>query len=417
MTTLAAMAAPEYGAGYIRWRVNRSLRNIGLFVVAGGALASWAARRRLAAATALPDDGFVLELDLERQGVAEHVSGRGLRALLSPGTPKPLQLSAVCEALLAAGDDPRVKGLLALLGAQPAGGLAQVQELRSAVAEFRWAGQALAQAHSGGLAGLLGWSAAPASCTASTPGAACDTWSRGHLSQHLVVLNPCPSNFRRRAGDRAPTVAYADAFGERGSGGTAAFYLASAFDHIFLQVGGRRRRACFSHSQLGYSGRQLQVHLFGTELWPANPPLLPSLLPQPTGLVSVTGLAAQGIYARGFLERWSIKPAFFAREVRWCGWGGLSQQWQSLMVSMSLPAAAACKLDNRVTVLCPHRSTRMRPPSCSTARPVARSARRWWPSCPACPARWCAASLRGAASARNRCAPWGRSCGGEEDGR
>lgn len=210
MATLAAMAAPEYGAGYIRWRVNRSLRNIGLFVVAGGALASWAARRRLAAATALPDDGFVLELDLERQGVAEHVSGRGLRALLSPGARKPLQLSAVVDALRSAGEDERVKGLLALLGAQPAGGLAQVQELRSAVAEFR-----------------------------------------------------------RRAGDRAPTVAYADAFGEGGSGGTAAFYLASAFDHIFLQ---------------------------------------------PTGLVSVTGLAAQGIYARGFLERWSVKPAFFARE-------------------------------------------------------------------------------------------------------
>lgn len=131
------MAAPEYGAGYIRWRVNRSLRNIGLFVVAGGTLTSWAARRRQAAATALPD-GFVLELDLERQGVAEHVAGRGLRALLSPGAPKPLQLSAVVDALRAAGDDERVKGLLALLGSQPAGGLAQVQELRGAVAEFRW---------------------------------------------------------------------------------------------------------------------------------------------------------------------------------------------------------------------------------------------------------------------------------------
>lgn len=45
-----------------------------------------------------------------------------------------------------------------------------------------------------------------------------------------------PVRHRRRAGDRAPTVAYADAFGEGGSGGTAAFYLASAFDHIFLQV-------------------------------------------------------------------------------------------------------------------------------------------------------------------------------------
>ena len=157
MATLAAMAAPEYGAGYIRWRVNRSLRNIGLFVVAGGALASWAARRRLAAATALPDDGFVLELDLERQGVAEHVSGRGLRALLSPGARKPLQLSAVVDALRSAGEDERVKGLLALLGAQPAGGLAQVQELRSAVAEFRWGrGKRWHRHTAGGLAACLG---------------------------------------------------------------------------------------------------------------------------------------------------------------------------------------------------------------------------------------------------------------------
>ena len=132
------MAAPEYGPGYLRWRLNRSLRNVGLLVVAGGALAGWVARRRAAAATALPEGGFVLELDLESQGVAEHVSGRGLRALLSASGRRPLQLSTVVEALAAAGDDERVKGLLALIGAQPAEGLAQVQELRGAVAEFRW---------------------------------------------------------------------------------------------------------------------------------------------------------------------------------------------------------------------------------------------------------------------------------------
>lgn len=55
------------------------------------------------------------------------------------------------------------------------------------------------------------------------------------------------------------------------------------------------------------------------EHWPSESPPPSSSLPhpfkQPTGLVSVTGLAAQGLYARGFLERWSIKPAFFAREV------------------------------------------------------------------------------------------------------
>ena len=76
---------------------------------------------------------------------------------------------------------------------------------------------------------------------------------------------------RQRAGGRAATVAYADVFGEGGAGGTGAFYLATAFDTVLMQPG---------------------------------------------GTLSVTGLAMQGVHARGFLDRWRVRPLLFAREVR-----------------------------------------------------------------------------------------------------
>ncbi|EFN58740.1 hypothetical protein CHLNCDRAFT_34059 [Chlorella variabilis] len=163
----------------------------------------------LQATTALPAEGFILELDLEASSVVEVTRSPGLQSLLQPGTAQ-LSLQEATGALRAAGGDPRVKGLLALLGGQTGMGLAQVQELRDAVADFRQA-----------------------------------------------------------AAGRAPTVAYADAFGEGGAGGTAAFYLASAFDVVAVQPG---------------------------------------------GLVSVTGLAAATPFARGLLDRWRIVPVFFARE-------------------------------------------------------------------------------------------------------
>jgi hypothetical protein len=74
-------------------------------------------------------------------------------------------------------------------------------------------------------------------------------------------------------------VAYSDAFGEAGTGGTGVFYLASAFDLILMQ---------------------------------------------PTGTLSITGLAATSTFARGLLDRWKVQPVFFAREV---GWAGGQAKW------------------------------------------------------------------------------------------
>ncbi|KAL4457967.1 hypothetical protein ABPG75_012832 [Micractinium tetrahymenae] len=205
------MAAPG-GPG--RWarlkgRAKNGLAAIGLFTVSGAVLSAAASQRRLKAG--LPEEGFILELDLEHNMVVEHARPNPLAPLLDPQHRGTLELGQLAEALRAAGDDGRVKGLLALLSAAEGGlGFAQTQELRDAVADFR-----------------------------------------------------------QRAGSRAATLAYADAFGEAGSAGTGAYYLASAFEFVAMQ---------------------------------------------PTGLVSATGLAAVHPYARGLLDRWRIKPHFFQRE-------------------------------------------------------------------------------------------------------
>lgn len=52
-------APPEWGLAWLRWRVNRSLRNVGLVTVAGGALLAAAAVHKRRQALALPD-GFLL---------------------------------------------------------------------------------------------------------------------------------------------------------------------------------------------------------------------------------------------------------------------------------------------------------------------------------------------------------------------
>ena len=186
------------------------------------------------------------------------------------------------------------------------------------------------------------------------------------------LVRPCLHG-RQAAAGRAPTVAYADAFGEGGAGGTAAFYLASAFDVVAVQPG---------------------------------------------GLVSVTGLAAATPFARGLLDRWRIVPVFFAREVgeptRWRGrW-----LWGPRLTCILQPAADGCLPPPCAQHLAPpappprrrhrRRSTRAPPTSCGTADPPAPSARRWATGWPAWARRWCAASRRAGGCRRSR---WGGGLG------
>jgi protease-4 len=112
----------------------------------------------------------VLEIDLERALLEDQPDDPVVELLAGKG----VVVRDVVEALAKAGGDTRVKGLVARVGAAPVG-MAQVQELRDAVAAFR----------------------------------ACGKWA----------------------------VAYAETFGEFGPG-NGAYYLATAFDEIDLLPSG-----------------------------------------------------------------------------------------------------------------------------------------------------------------------------------
>lgn len=279
---MSSAPPPRYSLAWLSWRAGRSLRNVGLVVVGGGTLAAWVASQRRARALSLPADGFLLELDLEEQGVAEHPSGKGLQALLLREGRPPLQLSSVVQTLTAAGEDYRCKGLLALLGSQPMG-IGQLQELRGAVAAFK-----------------------------------------------------------ERAGGRAVTAAYADAFGE-GGGGTGAYYLATAFDLIFLAVSAWLLCwACVGAAML--VAASLPSPAPAADCAPRSPSLprraAPRTQGQPCSMLSVTGLAVQGVYARGLLDRWRIRPAFFQRE-----------QYKSAASFMQNRAATPAEREATISVL------------------------------------------------------------------
>ncbi|MCI0567389.1 MAG: signal peptide peptidase SppA [Acidobacteria bacterium] len=112
----------------------------------------------------------ILEVDLE-QGIIEDVPDDPVAAFTLKDTPV---MRDVVQALEKAGDDDRVTGLVARVGAAPLG-MAQLQELRNAVLAFR--------------------------------------------------------------AKKKPAVAFAETFGEFGPGG-GSYYLATAFDEIWLQPSG-----------------------------------------------------------------------------------------------------------------------------------------------------------------------------------
>jgi len=146
-------------------------------------------------------DNTVLTLDLTGS-LPDQPTTHGLSQLLFPSG---MSLADTLGALSKAGDDPRIKGLVARIG-DGGMGFAEIQELRDAIAAFR------------------------------------------------------------AKGKRA--VAYADTFGELSSG-TRSYYLASAFDEIWLQ---------------------------------------------PLGMVGLVGLRAEMPYFRGTLDMLGIVPDFEHRE-------------------------------------------------------------------------------------------------------
>jgi len=133
-----------------------------LFICLSVGIAIWSQTRAPRIA-----DGTVLTLDLT-EALPDSPGDRGFSRLLFPTG---MTLADTLGALEKAGDDPRVKGLVARIG-DGTMGLAEVQELRDAIATFR------------------------------------------------------------AKGKRA--IAYADTFGELSSG-TRSYYLAASFDEIWMQ--------------------------------------------------------------------------------------------------------------------------------------------------------------------------------------
>jgi len=82
-------------------------------------------------------------------------------------------------------------------------------------------------------------------------------------------LRNAVADFRQRSAGRAATVAFADAFGEAGANGTITYYLATAFERVYMQ---------------------------------------------PSGLLSVSGLASSTPFLRALFDRWHVRPLFLARE-------------------------------------------------------------------------------------------------------
>jgi protease-4 len=113
---------------------------------------------------------LILELDLS-EGIAEEPPADMVSAVLARGRPR---LADVLDGVRRARADDKVRALVVKIGGRPIG-LARVQELRSAIAEFRRSGKA--------------------------------------------------------------TVAWAETYGEFGPG-NAAYYLATAFDRVWLQPSG-----------------------------------------------------------------------------------------------------------------------------------------------------------------------------------
>ncbi|KAL0027121.1 hypothetical protein WJX79_007736 [Trebouxia sp. C0005] len=135
----------------------------------------------------LPEQ-VVLSMDLADTWISEtaDLSGRSLH------------LPKVIEALHYAGDDARVHGLVTCIGSSGTPGLAQVQELRNAISDFREAKE-----------------------------------------------------------DTVPTVAFADSFDGGGNSGTCSYYLASAHDQVYAQPTGQLGFTGMSESTL-FVSRLLQ---------------------------------------------------------------------------------------------------------------------------------------------------------------
>ncbi|GAX80980.1 hypothetical protein CEUSTIGMA_g8415.t1 [Chlamydomonas eustigma] len=156
----------------------RGLALVGMGAIGSSASLAYIRYQAQKADQSLPSE-FVLELNLEKLRIVEKAETSTL-AILRGDAANQMELWRVVQVLDRASKDVRVKGLLTIVGGgDNLGGVAMVQELRQSIQAFK-----------------------------------------------------------SRASDRAPTVAWAAAFGEAGNNGTVPYYFASAFSQVYVQPSG-----------------------------------------------------------------------------------------------------------------------------------------------------------------------------------
>ena len=102
---------------------------------------------------------------------------------------------------------------------------------------------------------------------------------------------------------------YADAFGAAGAGGTLTYYLATAFDKVSFS----RQTVIWSLHALLAHIRQAAAHLRKQEVCYSRAMHLQVYM-QPSGLLSISGLASSTPFLRDFFAQWKVRPFFVARE-------------------------------------------------------------------------------------------------------
>jgi hypothetical protein len=186
-----------------------------------------------------------------------------------PPPPGPTRMQVLRDA----SEDRRCCGLLAVLGGRENfGGLAQLQELRAALLEFKvggwgWGGgggrggEVCVWGVGGGGRGCVQWGCVGGPCCLTTG----RSYSPNHPPLSVITsvttllcssLPPSlcceiPHQPQAKAGGRAPLMAYSNAFGEGGSNATAVYFLASAFDGVYTPPTSMVSLLGFEASQVG----------------------------------------------------------------------------------------------------------------------------------------------------------------------
>lgn len=119
----------------------------------------------------------------------------------------------------------------------------------------------------------------------------------------------CGQLRREDSSGRSPSVVHADAFGAAGAGGTLTYYLATAFDKVSCS---RCNVICCLHALLAHI-RQPAAHLCKQDLCNSRAMHLQVYM-QPSGLLSISGLASSTPFLRDFFAQWKVRPFFVARE-------------------------------------------------------------------------------------------------------